>query len=81
MVLILMIMAGWVGELLDINGTFLHMCSNFEDGNNVYMKVPEGFKKYYDPLYYVLLLLNTNYRLKQSALAFWQKLLQKFCRV
>jgi hypothetical protein len=47
-------------------------------GNNVYMKIPEGFNKYYDPLYYILLLLQTIYGLKQSVMVFWQKLLQAF---
>ena len=75
-VLVLMIMAGWVGELLDIKGAFLH--GEFEDGKNVYMEVPEGFEKYYDPMYYVLLLLQTLYGLKQSALAFWRVLLKCF---
>jgi hypothetical protein len=42
------------------------------------MKVPQGFEKYYDPMYYVLLLLQTLYGLKQSAMAFWKKLLQAF---
>jgi hypothetical protein len=38
-----MIMGNWWGELLDIKGAFLH--GDFEDGNNMYMKVPEGFEK------------------------------------
>jgi hypothetical protein len=42
------------------------------------MEVPEGFDKYYDPMYYVLLLLQTIYGLKQSAMAFWKKLLMAF---
>jgi hypothetical protein len=75
-VLVIMLMAGWVGELLDIKGAFLH--GDFEDGKNVYMEVPEGFGKYYDPMYYVLLLLQTIYGLKQSAMAFWRKLLAAF---
>ena len=75
-VLIIMIMAGWVGELLDVKGAFLH--GDFEDDDEVYMEVPEGFEKYYDPRIYVLLLLQTLYGLKQAALAFWKKLLQCF---
>jgi histone deacetylase 1/2 len=75
-VLVIMLMAGWCGELLDIKGAFLH--GDFEDGKNVYMEVPEGFDKYYDPMYYVLLLLQTIYGLKQSAMAFWRKLLMAF---
>jgi hypothetical protein len=75
-VLTLMIMAGWVGEILDVKGAFLH--GDFEEGKNVYMGIPEGFDKYYDPMYYVLLLLQTLYGLKQSAMAFWKKLLMAF---
>ena len=42
------------------------------------MKVPQGFEKHYDPKYYVLLLLQTIYGLKQAAMAFWKKLLECF---
>jgi hypothetical protein len=48
-VLILLIMVNWAGELVNMKGAFLH--GNFEEGKNVYMEVPEGFKKYYDPMY------------------------------
>jgi hypothetical protein len=75
-VMVIMIMANWCGELLDIKGAFLH--GDFEDGKNVFMEVPEGFEKHYDPMYYVLLLLQTIYGLKQSAMAFWKKLLAAF---
>jgi histone deacetylase 1/2 len=75
-VLVLLIMAKWAGELVDIKGAFLH--GDFEDGKNLYMEVPEGFDKYYDPMYYVLLLLQTIYGLKQSAMAFWRQLLKAF---
>ena len=34
-VLVIMLMAGWVGELLDIKGAFLH--GDFKDGKNIYM--------------------------------------------
>ena len=71
-----MLMANWCGELLDIKGAFLH--GDFEDGKNVFMEVPEGFEKHYDPMYYVLLLLQTIYGLKQSAMAFWRQLLKAF---
>jgi hypothetical protein len=75
-VMVLMIMGGWVGELLDVKGAFLH--GDFEEDRNVYMEVPEGFEKYYDPRIYVLYLLQTIYGLKQSAKAFWTKLLKAF---
>jgi hypothetical protein len=73
-----MIMGGsWVRELLDIERALVH--GDFEDGKNVYMKVPESLKKCYDPMYYAL--LPTIYGLKQSAMAFWQKLLHAFRRM
>jgi hypothetical protein len=75
-VLVLMLMAGWVGELLDVKGAFLH--GDFEDGRNVYMEVPEGFQQWYNPMLYVLLLLQTLYGLKQAAKAFWEQLLKAF---
>jgi hypothetical protein len=57
---VLMILGGWVGELLDVKGAFLH--GGFEPNDEpIHMEVPEGFEKHYDPLYYVLLLLNTIY--------------------
>jgi hypothetical protein len=72
----LMLMAGWVGELLDLKGAFLH--GDFEDEKDVYLKVPEGFEQYYDPRIFVLLLMQTLYGLKQAAKAFWNKLLMAF---
>jgi hypothetical protein len=75
-VLTLMIMAGWVGKLLDVKGAFLH--GDFEDGEEAYLKIPEGSEKHYDPASYVLLLLKTLYGLKQAARAFWNKLLKAF---
>jgi hypothetical protein len=44
-VLILMIMADWQGEIVDIKGAFLH--GEFKDGKVIYMKVPCGFEKFY----------------------------------
>jgi len=68
-------MADWVGELLDVKGSFLH--GELEDGRNVYMEVPEGcYHQWYDPLLYVLTLLRTLYDLKHTAKAFGKVLLQ-----
>ena len=75
-VLVLMIMAGWVGEVLDMKGAFLH--GDIDKNQRMYMEVPKGFEKHYDPNYYVLLLLQTLYGLKQAAVSFWKKLLQCF---
>jgi hypothetical protein len=71
-----MIMAGWVGELLDFQGAFLH--GEFDQGEEIHMKVPQGFEKQYDPMYYVLLLLKTIYGLKQSTFQFWKAILLCF---
>lgn len=70
-VLVLAVMAKMYMEVLDVKGAFLH--GEFEDGEKIYMKIPQGFEKYY-PANYVWLLLTTLYGLKQAALAFWRKL-------
>jgi hypothetical protein len=72
-VMILMIMAVWWSELLDVKGAFLH--GIFEKGRRVYMEVPQGFEKHY-PGNVVLLLRKTLYGTKQAAKAFWIKLLE-----
>jgi hypothetical protein len=74
-VLTLLLMANWYGELLDVKGAFLH--GIFEEGERLYMDVPEGFKKYY-PVGVVLLLLKTLYGLKQAVVAFWKQLVMAF---
>jgi hypothetical protein len=63
-----MIMTGWCGELLDIKGAFLH--GDFNKGKNLFMGVPKGFEKFYDPRKYVLYLLKAVYGLKHAAMAF-----------
>jgi hypothetical protein len=68
-------MASWYGELIDVNGAFLH--GDFEEGKTLHMEVPEGFEKYY-PVGFVLLLLKTIYGLKQAAIAFWKQLIMAF---
>jgi hypothetical protein len=70
--LILMIMANWQGEIVDMKGMFLH--EEFEDSELIYMKVPRGFEKFY-PDDVVLKLKKCIYGLKQSAMAFWHQLL------
>jgi hypothetical protein len=73
--LILMLMALCHAEVLDVKGAFLH--GIFEDGEQIYMGVPEEFEKYYAKNY-VLLLLRTLYGLQQSTYAFWKQLLMAF---
>eukprot|EP00957_Ditylum_brightwellii_P015793 1189146-Ditylum_brightwellii.AAC.1 len=60
-------MVGWVTQLLDIEGAFLN--GRFQNGEILYMGVPQGFQKYYPPDV-LLLLLRTIYSLKQAAMQF-----------
>jgi Reverse transcriptase (RNA-dependent DNA polymerase) len=69
---VLAAMTGWPMHVMDVQGAFLH--GEFEDGETIYMKVPQGFDRYYDAKEYVLKLLKTLYGLIQAALAFWKKL-------
>ncbi len=71
-VLILMIMDDWQGQIVDMKGAFLH--EEFEDGEVIYMKVPHGFEKFY-PDDVVLKLKKCIYGLKQATMAFWHQLL------
>jgi hypothetical protein len=43
--LILMVMANWQNQIVDMKSMFLH--GEFEDGEVIYMKVPHGFEKFY----------------------------------
>jgi hypothetical protein len=71
-VLILMIMADWHGQIVDIKSVFLH--GEFENGKVIYKKVPCGFEKFY-PDDVVLKLKKCIYRLKQAVMEFWRQLL------
>ena len=73
-----MLMAGWTAYIVDVKGAFLH--GDFEDGENIYMEVPKGFRKYY-ATNLVLLLLQTLYGLKQAVAAFWKKVLRAMKRM
>ena len=75
-VMTLMLMAGWFGELLDVKGAFLH--GHFGPKEKpIHMRIPQGMEQYY-PLNWILLLLKTIYGLCQSAFAFWKLLLSVF---
>jgi hypothetical protein len=67
---VLMIMAGFWSELLDVKGAFLN--GRFAEGERLYMYVPKGFEQWF-PVNVVLLLLRTLYGLKQAAIAFWKE--------
>ena len=74
MMLTLAIMAGWVGHIIDVKGAFLH--GEFENGEVIYTKIPEGFEKFWDPKEWVWLLQKTSYGLIQAAVQFWKTLLK-----
>ena len=69
----LMLMMGGTGKLVDVKGAFLH--GTFEDGEKIYLTVPEGSEQYY-PDGTLLELNKPIYGLKQSAMAFWHELLK-----
>ena len=66
--LILLVMANWLGWIVDVKGAFLH--GTFKNNKEIYMKVPQGFEKHY-PTYVMLHLMRTLYGLVQAAMAFW----------
>ena len=72
-VLTIMVMAGWIANVVDVKGAFLH--GKFADGERIYMEVPIGWEKFYPPNV-VLELKKTIYGLKQAAMAFWKELLK-----
>jgi hypothetical protein len=74
-VLTLLLLAKWHAELLDVKGAFLH--GEFDDGETLYMEIPEGFEEYY-PAGFIWMLLRTIYGLKQAAVAFWKQLILAF---
>ena len=69
--LVLMILSGGCAKVVDVMGAFLH--GHFQDGEEIFMEVPEGWENYY-PKNVVLMLLKTLYGLRQSAMAFWREL-------
>ena len=73
-VLVLALMAGWIGRISDVKGAFLKGDLEMTK-EEMYMKVPEGFEKFYGANM-VLLLLKAIYGTKQAAIAFWKELLK-----
>ncbi len=70
---VLMLMAGWIGIVVDVKGAFLHV--EFTDCEEIYMKVPKVFERHYKKGI-VLRLLRCIYGLKQAAMALWRQLLK-----
>jgi hypothetical protein len=69
-VLILAIMANWLAWIVDAEGAFLQ--GRFQNGELIFMKIPNGFQKFY-PSNVMLKLLRTLYGLAQSAIQFWRE--------
>ena len=65
--LILCIIAGWAAWIVDVEGVFLQ--GSFQNGERIFMKVPDGFQKYH-PSCVLLRLLCTIYGLKQAVMQF-----------
>ena len=66
-VMTLMLMAGWVAEVVDVKGAFLY--GKIIDGEEIFVGVPKGFEKHYLDTA-VLKLLKCIYGLKQAAMSF-----------
>ena len=60
-------------HVVDVKGAFLH--GEFEDGEIIHMKIPQGFEKHF-PEGSILLLKKCLYGLKQAAKAFRRQLLR-----
>jgi hypothetical protein len=71
-VLMLMVMADMLAHVVDVKGAFLH--GEFEDGEIIHMKVPQGFEKHFSAES-VLLLKKCFYGLKQAVKVLWRQLL------
>ena len=77
-VLVLILMMGWYAVVMDVKGAFLY--GEFDEAHKVYMEVPQGWERFY-PSNVILMLLKTVYGCRQSAKAFWKKLLQALKRM
>jgi hypothetical protein len=68
----------WKAQVIDVKGAFLKR--QFIDGEDLYLRIPQGFENYYDKND-VLQFKLTIYGLKQVPFAFWKELLQAFKNV
>jgi hypothetical protein len=68
--LVLAIKFNWLAWIVDVEGAFLQ--GRFQNGKQIFMKIPDGFQKFY-PSYVVLKLLQTLYGLAQLAIQFWRE--------
>ena len=67
--LVLMLMAGYYAEVIDVCGAFL--LGSFQPEHKMWIEVPQGFEKFYPPGT-VLLLMKTLYGTRQAAIQFWK---------
>jgi Reverse transcriptase (RNA-dependent DNA polymerase) len=74
-IFVLLTMSNWTARVVNMRGAFLK--GRFANGEEMYLKVPEGFQKFYKKGV-VLKLERTIYGLKQVAYAFWKELLMAF---
>ena len=72
--LTIMLMANMNAYIVDVQGAFLH--GEFDNGEILYCKIPEGFRDAYDPTVERWKLLKTAYGLKQAARMFWNKIVK-----
>jgi hypothetical protein len=68
-------LAEWEGHVIDVKGIFLK--GRFNDGEEIYLQIPQSFEIYYEKGT-ALKLQRTIYGLKQDPFAFWRELLQAF---
>ena len=61
-------------HIVDVKGAFLH--GEFENGEQIYTTIPEGFEQWHDPNIWVWLLTKTIYGLEKAAVQFWKTLLR-----
>jgi Reverse transcriptase (RNA-dependent DNA polymerase) len=68
LIFVLMVIMFWIRYIMNVKGAFL--LENIKKGKELYMKIPQGFEKFYaeDDVW---LLLKTLYGMKQAAKAFW----------
>ena len=74
-VMVLALMAGWLGLIADVQGALLKGELDFKGKKRIYLKVPQGFESKYSNEV-VMWLLKALYGTKQAAMAFWKELLK-----
>jgi hypothetical protein len=67
-----------IANVVNIKGAFLH--GKFEDGEEIYIKIPLGFEELYDNNTF-LLLKKCPFGLKQAAMVFYKKLLAAVSKI